>query len=110
MMDNNRSRGSNGNALPEPASPDASPQRDQRRRSIRCCATAQTQGITEPMNATDQLAWVGAMNCIRSAVEETVLNELICDGTVPKTKKPAGANASVGRRNVEQFVEFGVYK
>nr|WP_302648908.1 hypothetical protein [uncultured Dysosmobacter sp.] len=36
------------------------------------------------MNATDQLAWVGAMNCIRSAGEETVLNELICDGAVPK--------------------------
>jgi len=62
------------------------------------------------MNATDQLAWVGAMNCIRSAVEETVLNELICDGTIPKTKKPAGADAPTGRRSVEQFVGFGVYK
>ena len=59
---------------------------------------------------TDQLAWVGVMNCIRSAGEETVLNELICDGAVPKTKKPAGANASVGRRSMEQFVEFGVYQ
>ena len=28
--------------------------------------------------AADQLAWVGAMNCIRSAAEEIVLNELIC--------------------------------
>ena len=72
--------------------------------------TAQAQGITELMNATDQLAWVGAMNCIRSAVEETVLNELICDGTIPKTKKPAGANASAGRRSVEQFVGSGVYQ
>ena len=41
------------------------------------------------MNATDQLAWVGAMNCIRSAVEETVLNELICDGAVPKKSQQA---------------------
>lgn len=39
---------------------------------------AQAQGITEQMKAADQLAWVGAMNCIRSAAEEIVLNELIC--------------------------------
>lgn len=39
---------------------------------------AQAQGITEQMKASDQLAWVGAMNCIRSAAEEIVLNELIC--------------------------------
>ena len=39
---------------------------------------AQAQGITEQMKADDQLAWVGAMNCIRSAAEEIVLNELIC--------------------------------
>ena len=65
---------------------------------------------TDAGNATDQLAWVGAMNCIRSAVEETVLNELICDDTIPKTKKPAGADAPTGRGSVEQFVEFGVYQ
>ena len=39
---------------------------------------AQAQGITEQMKAADQLTWVGAMNCIRSAAEEIVLNELIC--------------------------------
>ena len=39
---------------------------------------AQAQGITEQMKAADQVAWVGAMNCIRSAAEEIVLNELIC--------------------------------
>ena len=39
---------------------------------------AQAQGITEQIKAEDQVAWVGAMNCIRSAVEEIVLNELIC--------------------------------
>ena len=39
---------------------------------------AQAQGITEQMKAADQLAWVGAMNCIRSAAGEIVLNELIC--------------------------------
>ena len=40
--------------------------------------TAQAQGITEQLKAEDQVAWVGAVNCIRSAVEEIVLNELIC--------------------------------
>ena len=39
---------------------------------------AQAQGITEQMKAADQLAWVGAMNNIRSTTEEIVLNELIC--------------------------------
>ena len=39
---------------------------------------AQAQGITEQLKVEDQVAWVGAVNCIRSAVEEIVLNELIC--------------------------------
>ena len=38
----------------------------------------QAQGITEQLKVEDQVAWVGAVNCIRSAVEEIVLNELIC--------------------------------
>lgn len=38
---------------------------------------AQAQGITEQMKAADQLAWVGAMNCIRSAAEEQVCCDLI---------------------------------
>ena len=38
---------------------------------------AQAQGITEQMKAADQLAWVGAMNCIRSAAEEQVCYDLI---------------------------------
>ena len=39
---------------------------------------AQTQGITEQLKENDQLAWVSAMNNIRSTTEEIVLNELIC--------------------------------
>ena len=35
------------------------------------------QGITEQLKVEDQMAWVGAMNNIRSAAEETVENELI---------------------------------
>ena len=38
---------------------------------------AQAQGITEQMKAADQLAWVGAMNNIRSAAEEQVCCDLI---------------------------------
>ena len=35
------------------------------------------QGITEALKAKDQMAWVGAMNNIRSAAEEIVFSELI---------------------------------
>ena len=35
------------------------------------------QGITEALKAQDQMAWVGAMNNIRSAAEEIVLSELL---------------------------------
>ena len=38
---------------------------------------AAAQGITEKLKAKDQMAWVGAMENIRSAVEEIVLHELI---------------------------------
>ena len=35
------------------------------------------QGVNEALKARDQMAWVGAMNNIRNAVEEVVLSELI---------------------------------
>lgn len=38
---------------------------------------AQAQGITEQLKAEDQVAWVGAVNCIRSAAEEQVCYDLI---------------------------------
>jgi len=38
---------------------------------------AKSQGVTETLKAQDQLAWVGAMNNIRSAAEEIVLSEFI---------------------------------
>ena len=38
---------------------------------------AQAQGVTEQMKAQDQMKWVGMMNNIRQAAEETVLRELI---------------------------------
>ncbi len=38
---------------------------------------AYQQGITETLKARDQLAWVGAMNNIRSAATEIVNNEII---------------------------------
>lgn len=39
---------------------------------------AQAQGITEQMKATDQLAWVGAMNNIHNTAEEVVCKEYNC--------------------------------
>lgn len=38
---------------------------------------AEQEGITEKLKATDQMAWVGAMNNIRVRVAEIVNNELI---------------------------------
>ena len=38
---------------------------------------AEKEGITEHLKAQDQMAWVGAMNNIRSAVEEIILSEII---------------------------------
>ena len=40
-------------------------------------AMTKQQGITEELKARDQLAWVGAMNNIRSCAEEVILRELI---------------------------------
>ncbi len=38
---------------------------------------ATQQGITEPLKAQDQLAWMGAMNNIRYAAEEVVFREVV---------------------------------
>ncbi len=38
---------------------------------------AQAQGITEQLKAEEQMAWVGAMNNIRSAAEEVVMREVV---------------------------------
>ena len=35
------------------------------------------EGVTENMKATDQMAWVEAMNSIRNRAEEIVTNELV---------------------------------
>ena len=34
-------------------------------------------GVTEELKATDQMAWIGAMNSIRNRAEEIILRELI---------------------------------
>lgn len=39
--------------------------------------TAEKQGVTEQLKATDQMAWVGKMNAIRNAAMEIVDKELI---------------------------------
>ena len=38
---------------------------------------AAAQGVDERMKAQDQMKWVGLMNNIRQAVEETILQDLI---------------------------------
>ena len=38
----------------------------------------QAEGVTEDLKATDQMAWIGAMNSIRSRAEEIILQEMIC--------------------------------
>lgn len=38
---------------------------------------AKEAGVTEELKASDQMKWVGLMNNIRNAAEETVLNDLI---------------------------------
>ena len=40
---------------------------------------ARTEGVTEDLKARDQMAWVGAMNNIKSRAEEIVLKEMIYD-------------------------------
>ena len=39
--------------------------------------TAANEGINEELKAYDPMKWVGLMNSIRSAAEETILEELI---------------------------------
>ena len=36
-----------------------------------------SEGVTEELKATNQMAWVGAMNSIRSRAEEIILREMI---------------------------------
>ena len=36
-----------------------------------------SEGVTEELKAADQMAWVGAMNSIRSRAEEIILREMI---------------------------------
>ena len=40
-------------------------------------AMAQAEGVTEELKAADPMKWVGLMNNLRNAAEETVLAELI---------------------------------
>ena len=38
---------------------------------------AEAQGVDEKLKASDQMRWVGLMNNIRQAAEETILHDLI---------------------------------
>ena len=47
---------------------------------------ARTEGVTEELKAADPMKWLGLMNSLRNAAEETVLTELIYNRT-PNPKK-----------------------
>ena len=38
---------------------------------------AEKQGVTESLKATDQMAWIGAMNNIKHSAEEIVQHDLL---------------------------------
>ena len=38
---------------------------------------AEREGVTDALKASDQMAWVGAMNNIRSRAEEIILREVV---------------------------------
>ena len=38
---------------------------------------AKTEGVTEQLKATDQMAWIGRMNNIRQRAEEIVLSDIV---------------------------------
>ena len=38
-----------------------------------------SEGVTGELKATDQMAWIGAMNSIRNRAEEIILREMIYD-------------------------------
>ncbi len=43
---------------------------------------AASEGVTEDLKATDQMAWIRAMNNIRNRAEEIVLRELVYEEVV----------------------------
>ena len=49
----------------------------QERMDIQVRQMMERQGVTEELKAHDQMEWVRAVNNIRNAAEEIVLNELI---------------------------------
>ena len=49
----------------------------QRRMEQIVAQMAKSQGVTEELKASDQMKWVGLMNNLQNAAEETVLAELI---------------------------------
>jgi hypothetical protein len=49
----------------------------QRRMEEIVAQMAKAEGVTEELKASDQMKWVGLMNNIQNAAEETVLAELI---------------------------------
>ena len=50
-----------------------------------------SEGVTEGMKASDQMAWVGAMNSIRNRAEEIILREMVYgEDAVRESSKNSG--------------------
>ena len=62
----------------------------------------EAEGVTEELKARDHLAWVGAMNSIRSREEEIVLAELVYLSLIHifESSASCGASFSVSRRKL----------
>ena len=57
---------------------------EQARERMECMITQvkAAEGVTEELKARDPLAWVGAMNSIRSRAEEIILREMVYEENV----------------------------
>lgn len=57
---------------------------EQAREQMECMITQMkaAEGVTEELKARDPMAWVGAMNSIRSRAEEIILREMIYEKNV----------------------------
>ena len=64
---------------------------------------AQAQGITEQLKVEDQMAWVGAMNNIRSAAEEVVMQEVVFGQQ--KWTEPRAFMLSTHKNNINSRLE-----
>ena len=71
------------------------------------------EGVTEAMKASDQMAWVRAMNSIRNRAEEIILHEMIYREEEKKSLKNCGmailSQRSMALRRVQNTRSYAVW-